>query len=1247
MSPQTGRALALTHTQAIVWQYKPNPSLASQNQPVYVKVPSPSSSARDHLPLGYLLATPTEPSLLLVMPLSGKIFFWESLSDAASLDASRQLQQSVQGKISGMMSGESVTEITEAEPQGFVLTFNSGRLAHLTMNDIQGKHSVSVQYLRSENNQSSGIFGSLRGVFSTSGWKKSIAAVRAGPSIQRGQRYIITATTGGNFQVWDLHWSGTQTLTSEVDLRNDLMKVSGREVEGLDGEDDVSFELLDFSLTSRSRAISKKTSPKSISEFDIQLVALTAWTGSTASSYSVVSLSLFTSDSSSLLGRSIKTYRTKFSSSLQHRPQLMVPDYASAAVVAFEDSFTVISLERRDKGPSSQLREENVDDDNVYDETVKFQKQKAYKVSGCVPESRESRASPRAESSCILAVHGFGLVRINLQSSIPVEAGLGRTEATASNKLEQAVFFGNRGRNFIDFSPSKLDPYSVEDIEHAALRLSQAIVASTSKYLPAVGRSMDDQLNKRAKALADLIRYIKVYFDTTRPQLRWQLLWNAEKVAAAQALWRWYDNATAEEGNSPKSFFAELIEAIPESLKLENQRDQGETDVVRHWFVHDLWRLEWVLPYSHEIIELLFRESVDEQREVDTLTKALMISNAVDIQLLTLESAFKFRESNVEAYGFHEESLSDGILASVGDFEGLAEFWTSSSLGRSSALVPERVRELADLSNEMAKLLAGNLEEFLESQEGEVEPSDIDPDKTHAIMTTLANQCPRQIAVCCQIYTERSRWLKSQPTAEGRKEGEKLTRYHALLRRKQIVDLTEMDMAERGVKLAERYRDMEALLDIFERESGESNSIGPSIPDRIQRYFTRFGTDWANAYFTRSFTNGKSTVDVLSDNEGYRAYLTKFLRSHPQYDKITWMNEITTERNYFKAASSLNNSSSQCTDVWQQKTMLSLSKLSLRAAEYKNQVNLAAAERTIQVADRRLELLRIQDSLYQSFEPYIEQAIDAEAAIDVVFDHYGINTVDDKPALTLRLRDYFRQLFIRETLEPVQLIDLLTLLHDDAQLEKAKVIDQRFFHALWILKYSGSLIDPSVNTSLLLNIVWRRLLISSDWTTINRTETKNDTQVSEEIANTPLFQTLLVGFCTRSSGSDEDFWDAFDAPSTPVDVLDIDTQPKVLRTLPHLSNIPEEQLAELSEDLDLEDASLKQYLQEGRLEEWYKGVVDDARSAAEGRLDGEAVTAPKRSASEHDQNGTSPGFNVHEDEDEDRLLNGGENMELA
>ena len=1139
------------------------------------------------------------------MPTSGKITYWESLSNAANVDPNRQRQQSVQGAIGGMLSGESITNITEAEARGFVLTFSSGRLAHLTVSDAQGRPSINATFLRSSGTQSGGIFGSLRGVFSSNGWKRSISAVRAGRSVQRGQRYIVAGTRQGQFQVWNLDWNGSHTMAYDVDARDDLLKALAEGGEVFYDHEEHVFEVLDFTLCSYGTHGKEIAKPNT--NGDCQIFALTVLTGPEASKYALIGLSLVNGSVTVDVVHPISCYRASIAEASHFRPQILVPELAQTAIVVFEQCIVLVSLVEIEETPTSQLQLEAHTLPGPFQDVVVFRKDRPYRVVGCAVDFPD-----RADNhqSCVVVVQNFGIIRITALSTSDLQSPTGRTAVTAQTKIEQAVFFGSMQQNLLDFSPKPELNFSREDVEAAALNISHSIASSTSPYLAALTPSMEHQLAKRATALADLNRHLRKYYPLLRPSVRWSLCWNAEKMAAAQALWRWYNFAISNPDNGPKDIFAEMIEAIPENLKKENQLDSGEPDGVRHWFIHDIWRLEWVIPYSHEIVELLFKESVEDRKEFDAVTKAKMTSNAVDIQLATLETAFNFREENAAAYGFESESLTDGVLQSVNDFENIPEFWTSSSLARSPALILARVKELIEVSRELAKLLASDVDDYMDRQEEgrelEAGQQEIDAEQTHAVMTKLAKESPRQIQICCQTFIERFRWLKSREDSKSKAEGEALTQAHFIVRRQQFVDLTDLDLAEQGIALAEKYWDMEALLDIFERENGDTNRIGPSIPGRISRYFVKFGTRWADAYFTRNLREGKEAVEILNNDLKFKPHLTKFLRLHPEYANMAWINEVSTERDYTTAAAYLDKAARQNDEVWTQKVMLSISKLSVMAARAKEQVASDAVKSTMQRTDHQVALLRIQEALHNFFRPLVQAAIDNDAAVDLVMEHYGPENADDRPYLVQRLKHDLQRFLTMHTLQYIDLIDILTLIHiNSVEAKITSFISMRFFHALEALKHSSAITDSPILSrpaALVTKLIWRRILISSDWTVFNHTELKDDAQVSQETVETALFQTLLEGYRTRMGPEDQTFWDTL-PPPTPADILGAGTTMEELRSLPQYSKEPDAELARLAHDLEVEDNTLQRYIDDGRLEEWYQGILEAAKSAARDEAD--------------------------------------------
>ena len=1167
------------------------------------------------------------------MPHSGKITFWEKLSDATDTDPSRQRQKCLQGGVHGLFSGETITDITEAEPRGFVLTLSSGRLVHLSINIIQGRQSIKADFMPISSNQNTSFFGSLRGVFGGTGWKP-LAGVKAGRSAQRGQRYIITGTTSGVFQVWDLGRNGIHTLVYETNTNSDLLRAFNEGAKLRSSRNNVAFELLDFSLVSTSHRSRSREHTRSNSGTDYDLLLLVALKGLDGARYTLIDLTLSNESSSVHVVRPIKRYTSSLSEGSLYKPQLIVPQPEYAAFIAFEESLVVISLENAEETPSSQLQMEAYTLPEPFEDTVRFRKDKGYRV---VASAADGKDNIKEKASCVLAVHGAGLIRIVVEPMREGHSFVSRAAVTARKKIEQAVFYSSVSQNVIDFTPREEDEFSREDIEKAALDVSRSITSSTSPYLRHIALSVKKQLAKRSAALANLIKHVQGYQVSLRLQNRWKLMWDAEKLAAAEALWHWYEDDVAGDTSGRRELFAEMVEAIPETLKLENRPEYGQTDGVRHWFTHDVWRLEWVIPYGHEIVEILFRESVEDKREIDAIERARMVAAAVDIQLSTLETAYRFREANAALYGLRQDTLVDGVLQSPDDFKTVPEFWTSSSLGQSPALVPTRVKELAELSREMAKLLANDVEDYLEQQgeEGQVE---IDLDDTHAAMTELTGKCARQIEICCRVFVERYRWLQSQTDQSLKEQGNALSQAHQTLRRRQFVELLDLNMAEQAVDLAERYQDMDALLDIFEHETEESNSIGPSIPHRIEEYFLRYGVRWADVFFSRSLRDGKTAVDILNNNAAHGVHLRKFLRTHPNYSNMTWINEVSTERDYSNSAAFLDRAARQNTNLWAQKTMLSLSKLSLQAAKSKGQVTDEIAQPVLQRTDGKIDILRIQGSLYDSLEPLIHTAIDSDAAVDVVVDHHGLRTVEERPYLRSQLQGHLQEFLSGQALNNMKLANLLSLLHEDSLESKtSKLMSRRFFLGLRSLKLLSKLEDVNINcpaVSLMANILWRRVLIASDWTKLNRTESRSDAQVSCDIADTALFQTFIEGYRTISGAEDEDFWVTMLPPASPIDVLGIGVRLEDLRPLAEDLQIEEEDLASFAKDLAAENENLQLYIDKGRLGEWYKGVMEAAKTAAKEEVTPKTTTGEmgqERIRSRMTNQRDVPPFDVHED----------------
>ena len=1169
-----------------------------------IKLLYPTNHERDPLPLGVLIPTSSEPAVMIVVPSTGKITYWDDLSNACSIDPNRQRQTSVQAVIGGMPSGERVLSIAEAESRGFVLSFSTGRLAHLYLNEGPGRPSINIKFMASK---STGWLGSFRESFTGFSSRQDIAAVRSGISKQRGQRFMISCTSGGLLQTWDLNWTGTHPLVQEVDAKAELVHglLEGDEDSRPDGLH--NFEVLDFIVIPRQA--NGKTIANRITGLDSTLLFLTVMKGADAFNYALIRASLTDEDLIIEVVHPIRCFKAALSDKANFKPRVMLPQSSNIAVIAFRNDLVVASLVETEESPNAQIHLEAHRLPEPLQDAVSFCDNNGYEIVGCATELPDKFHNP----SCVVAVHNFGMIRIATPSEADIKYPLAQSGSVSPvrTRIEQAVFFGTLEDNFLDFSPRLEITSNLDDIEQAAVEVSYSIASSASEYITKVAPSMEEQLASRARALSDLIQYLQAHYPRMKASTRWKLLWDAEKIAAGRALWHWYNTAMSNVANGPKDVFTELIEAIPEHCKHENQPEDGEADSVRHWFIHDVWRIEYLIPYSHEIIELLFQESMDDRKELDLVQKALVVNSAVEVQLTVLETAFKFRSDHSEAYGIQSELLEHGILIAPHSYETLSEFWTSATLEGRVPLVPTRIKELLDVSREMAKLLATDIEDIMERNEDAkaagATQDDVDIEYPHSVMTTLAKKGPRQIEVCHRAYLERTRWLKSREDPKLRDVGESLAQIYDGIRGQQLVELTEVGLAERGLELAEKYSDLEAILDILEREGGDTNAIGPSIPARIQSYFAKFGSLWAKAYFTRCLSDGKEAVNILNDIGHYKEHLTDFLRAHPEYAKLAWINEVSSERNYGLAAESLVRAAAQSRDVWSQKVMLSMSKLSRLAAEASHQHTPDAVVGSTQKLEHRVFILEIQEALRLFFRPQIENALDAEAALDLLMDRYGKPGLKGKPSLEGLLFRSIIEIFEMRPMHAFDLTDTLSLMsNDDDDTDPTSFLSRRFFLALSVLQSSSAVHvpppKPSQSHGLQAKLVWRRVFLASDWTSFNHTELKDDQQLSNDTFETPLFQTLLEGYRIQNGPSGASLWTSM-APLSPSEVLGAATTREDLRSLPQFLEASEDVSLSFMQEFKAEDETLRQQISHGRLEDWYQGILQAARTAARTEAD--------------------------------------------
>ncbi|KAH0544678.1 hypothetical protein FGG08_001183 [Glutinoglossum americanum] len=1213
VSSVTSYALLLTPTHALVWSY-----IASHSSPetFCFTLPAPTSNAMGSLPLGSLVSPSTssaEPGVVVVMPITGKVVYWDSISRAAAQDLFRQQKQGVQGSVGSMLGGETVSAVVNAEPAGFILAFSSGRIAHLSVKDGQGRPAITVNFMRSPNVSSSGgLLGSLKNAFMGSGWRRGIVAARAGRIIGRGEREVAVVTAKGQVQLWDVNRAGNYALRGEADTREGIMDAMRRAgvLPIQVAEDEV--EVLDFAFAQGiSEGNDNALHGDGVGETNI--IALVTYPSKASVSYTLVELCIGNGFTSVGRVHTISCYTNPREQSPTSRPRIYLPAPGHTAFVVFTHAIVIVSLIRGLDSPDQQLLPGAGSPPKAFQDVIDFRDDVSVEVVGSGEEHGISADSTGAEDSkshrrrskhpaCVLLVKGGGVLRVTAfpaKHEIGVGGDLEFTlkSKILKSKIEQAIFYGSEPQNPLNFAARSGTQYSLADVEEAALEISKEILDSTSKYIPTITPSMDNQLHQRADALALLALHLKENYPPLPRLTKWKLLWGAEKLAAARAMWKNYDTQLKERKPGEKqSLQSELYFMLGDNLKTTVNEEVGELDEVRQWFTRDVSRIEHVAQWLwHTTVNLYENEGKKSYTELMP-----PLAEAQGVSLVIFETALLFRKENAPAYGLENEALtSDGILAE--GYKNMPEFWTSTTDG-------------VQVTNKIVELARNMLMRFHKYTDQPVRGPPGEENWDPQVYKKILKNYPRHIELCQLTYLERISWLEAFDDGELKEKASEIAEdtkmQHVTLRRKQIMSLEALGLIRDAYYLSEKFKDFTTLVGLVIRDVtkttealqqlglDDSEKAGleaelEAVAQRIDKYYQKFGHHWARALYQNYVQAGRlSSLMENGDDERYQKYLTTYLRSDPRLLKLSWINDVLNGKNYDSAGKTLMQiADSRERDLWSKKVELSLGKLARLAATQAvtEGDNPEEVKQNINQVQNQLGVISIQEVLYRQVAPVLHGAIDRDAEAQLAMDLFAhVRTV--MTSMYERLTKAVMMLVNRQSMPVHYLIDLLTLVElprEEKSMHSGS--GQEFYLALKALQLSGVEGRKRDATE---KMIWRRAYIREDWDKINNTEFQDDAMVERTTSNTAVFMTLLTGLrkdfwrsppLTNPDGSQTK--DPLECLGNGInaDVYDDIKDPEVLNLL----------LAELEH----EDVKLKHYLAKARLQMWVQGIVDAAAKA--------------------------------------------------
>ncbi|KAL1411896.1 hypothetical protein Q8F55_002882 [Vanrija albida] len=1018
VDPASGFALVATPKAALAWNY----AKRTHSSPTVYSFPAPPLAYTTGLEaeppvLAAFYSAPSEPGLVLVSA-TGEVRFWESMSLAL---ANAQRFQSVQLQLGG--DGVYAEKLWKLDASTFVVTTTVSSAWLIRIAPVGGLLvPTTTQFTRS-----SGLFGrSSPAIFNDNTERWGIAAVTASAA---GVHLLGRST----LQQWSVGPDGSVRLVHEFDLRESIGK-SLFDDERVWNSGNVHLELNDLVSVGSGQlgALVSYSQPQSgSSEYNRR-------------SYNSHAVVLFENN---VRSNTVTLNNIVYLSYVAHpdprtldAPRLYIPAGSQTVFVRFAEAIVMASLSS-----------------NAYEDSVKLRANNAFIGIGA------GAARKGGVSSIVAMAATGGLMTIEVAEGVVSNRNLSSAaSATAAirSRMEQAVFFGDRGDNPLTFD---LPAGYRGDVAEAAEAVSIEIVSSSSPNLPAIYEIralLTDRLN-RLQELMDFIHRnhaLSLLPESTRRRL----CSHAEKVAAAIDLWD-YQNGVMDQvySRSPQSLLADSITILMEQLGAGSQ-----DDIVRLFFRKHVLQLDRLLDTVFQSFKAVSSTGVD-------LSEWVLEANR--IFLIVLTACTLVREHGINIYQVDRThpavalwTASDTI---INDVEALYI--------ATEKLIKQRTRTLGSVVDEAAPTTgaAANTEQAVQQR---------NQDLLKQQMTSLA-------AALCDNTEDKLRTSATEMSGGADPtSGLTLGQRWAELKPRVIRPLVDIDRVDAAYELAEHHRDFPTLVYLCQ------NPASSAGPGRIEQYIERFGKDFAFVLYQWYIDNGQ-VYTLLSQDEVYGSLLSAFFQQFP-HPELSWLHDIASKR-YGDAAAALFEVDRGTIDLDQKHILSSIAKLSA-VAEIKSRGDNEERTRLLESIDDELDIINVENALQDAIvlaapttgypkQPSAEGYVAENAKVLV-----------QRPAYTRLLTQLISRLLAGDALDVEGLVDVLTLKDNIGGRERDAAI------ALERLVADNDL--PEARKQVALISVWRRVFIRDDWAQIAQTSGRSEEAQRQLQRQTLTYQTLLA-----------------------------------------------------------------------------------------------------------------------------------------
>ncbi|KAJ3315968.1 hypothetical protein HDV04_000176 [Boothiomyces sp. JEL0838] len=594
-----------------------------------------------------------------------------------------------------------------------------------------------------------------------------------------------------------------------------------------------------------------------------------------------------------------------------------------------------------------------------------------------------SRPTVESESKCwaIALTHQTILeldISFNKKKSKIVPKEIEYDEFTETySKLEQAIFFGGKSANPISFELKNLS----SDINGPCLELSKSIMNCENKHLLNI---LDDSsyMNDSLYRLDEIIQTLKR--NNLVPNLldatAFELLFNAEKVAAMRALWIYQNTVLKHMNEHPDS-----LEDESYLLLLERTISTFVSDkTLRDFFRTEASELPKFIVYLQSGIQQLLNSNAN-------YGNLLSVYESTKIINCIFSAGFAYRKQNHSLYNIESDYFS-------------IEPWTGTN-------------ELLNAFQIQFELLT-NAIDTLEKSAGEFDAQNLNLDSFEQVFDdpkrlkeNMLKQLLNISEYLLQSFHDRKNYLKTTGVSQTIQD-ELMISYH-VFQKKAIDYLRQYDQLEGAFYLAETFHDLDTLVGLT---LGEQN-----IESRARNYINRFGNEFAQILYQAYFDSDQLTRLMEEDKE-HPQYLQEYLLKN-SLGYLSWI-QYMNHGQYEDASKMLWNVANEETDLSKQAICVAVSKLA-----YLNS-KAADLEEKLEIFETAEDFIVQQKSIYDDFLSRLaSEGIDPENNMEenfsFILENFYSGAVEGSKALVPVIKRALQKLL---NLQKLQFGEITTIL---------------------------------------------------------------------------------------------------------------------------------------------------------------------------------------------------------------------------